>query len=319
MYNKEQKMQFINYSLKKSDGDIENLKKSWENFFNRIGKIEKDFDDDISNFSYETIMLALHLFLKGSVIYQETELSKLKLYIDWCIINGKTPNTENKIEYISLNDIDVSVAYKLSMVKDEEHLNNYLDEALREVELDTIDNLYRTYFLLLFNGIKSNDIFELKESDVNYENKMITFNDKSIQLYPEAFKNVSKLSSMDYYVGKIRGNKTCETERYRMGYLIENTTENRDLLKIYTRIKMSRMNVVLRKKLGKTISLNSNNIYISGIFYRIHQNELLTKTVDITEYVENYINPKASEASKNRYINAFKTQYEIWKKAFNLL
>jgi len=315
MYNPAIKEQYIeDHLLHCASKNPEAIRKGDIIFFNKIGKAEEEFDIDIARADYEVLIIMLGLLCSGSAAYQRVFLSNLKKYIDWCIINGKTQNTENSLFNTTIENIDFSQSYSQSMVKDENHLIDYLDVVLKGVNEGNVDIFNRTCFLLMWNGFTMKEIVDLKTTQFDAINHYITTNGQKILISDACFESLNILLKTKgwYFTGGF--SKVRYVSKIESDFLVNNTSEKRKNINVYLMQNISKINKYYKQQMKQQIFLNCSNIIKSGIFYRMYQNELNNIPIDLSEYVKRF-NSKGSIGS---YESNIKIEYENWKKAFSL-
>lgn len=321
IYNPEVKKAYIDHNLSISQTAVpEAQSKALENLFKRLGNIEEDFEVDIANADYETAMSMLSLLGRGGVKHNINMVCILKNYVNWCIDTGKICKTENVFDGISFKDIDKSAAYRISMVKDEQQLSEYLDVCFHDVSEDNIDIIYRTYALLVFNGIEPTLVQYLTPENVNFEEKTIVMNSIVIPMSKLVLGHLSDLNNIQYYVTGAGKKKNIRRLKANTGHLIEMTSTNREAINRYFIAAMSKAAKKYYEETQTKKSITSNGIYKSGIFYRAYMRELRGEDVNVDEYFKF---DKAAQCPDNVALRTHHTkiltiEYVQWKKAFGL-
>lgn len=317
MFNITQKLEFIKKQTLLSDAsDIEEIKKGWTNFFNRLSKLEEEKNKDFSMMTVDEIDNVLSKFLRGGKIYKETTLSNLSTYFEWCLDNQITLLTQNILLAKKVKNIDTSSSCADTMVKDEEDLKQCLDNinVFREESLETIDNLYRCYLYLLFSGLTIDEAFNLLEKDIDLNNNQIVIGDKKIILSQNTRDKIEDVLSMDYLVVRRRN-----VEFVKTGYLFENTVSADERPENYREKMKVIWDVAISKKFSYSDrELTQSTILKSGIFYRMHQKEIQGGVVDCQEYLEMCKYNVTTIDNPNMVIANCKNEYAEWKKAFKL-
>lgn len=318
MYNEEIKKEFINYYLSKSlSGNQESTNRKINGILERLGRVESEFGIDISHADYETAMSMVGMFLKGGAAYQNSQLSEVRQYLEWCIVNGKTPILENPLAGVTVKDIDLRFFYKISMVKEERELLEYLDISLKPIQADTIDNLYRVYCLLLFSGLTPDEALHIKEVDVKLPHRRIMANGNTINLSDKTTYFVKTLMDMDGYAKQTKSGMSIR-KKANDEYLLTFSTENRKYVSLYCKQAISKSNALYRTSTGKKTFLNSTNIFNSGIFNRMYEKERQIGTVDLQEYLRHYTKESMSTSAFGFKKTTGFLEYDTWKRAFAL-
>jgi len=319
MFNPTQKEEFIKYVMEKSNTkDRERGESNLINFFYRLSSIEEEFGKDFSMFNFDEIKIALSILCRRSVKYQITILSQLRQYLEWAIMTNNSLDTENRLIGFSTNDVDVSMSYGMSMVKNEEQLSEYLDITLRPMQDDTIDNMYRALFHMLFNGLDFQEAVDLKTNQIDLETKTIKLLDKNIDISEMCCKVINYLLQMDGYVVQLFRDGWRYVDKADTGHVLERTVDHRDNIEKAMEPAISNIFGRLKKELGYKISITRNDIYLSGVFYRTYIKELNEKKIDLSEYFLKYQHQVFSIKSPDAKINEGMEEYLSWKKAFGL-
>lgn len=309
MYNEKQKLYFLS-------SIIESERQPEISLFNDIEKKESFYKKDISEMDYDEAKdTLLHLGGRG-IRSKSHQLSRLKLYINWCI-NNKITNNEEILNNFAPTDIINTSILSTKMVKDPEHLQELLDVVYESENEETRHNIKRMRFWFVYNGLTVKELTYLKKKDVDIEKNQICLKDRIIELMPETKRLVISCFSMDYYNVTVNGNNVRKpillTEYAAMNY--DNPTDQTRL----TLIQMfSKFNNIYRKTTNNIIKLSPACLRDSGIYYRWYVNEKNKKPIDYEEYSE-LKTKQYDKISYNRKIKEIGINYESWKKAFELV
>lgn len=319
MFNKEIKNKYIAYAVAVSDAqDIQTYKKNIINWFNRIGDFEKGFKKDMLDMTPEEIKILLGKFLKGGKLYQENNLCTLKTYCRWGIECGLSSINVNWLDNLKLSDIKIEQTYANTMVSSETELIEVIDTVLEDINRNSSDNIIRCICLLLFAGIKYDDIWYLKDSDIDLDKKIIVYKSRTIEMSDALYEILKHNRDMEEMVIVGRG-RTAEriSSIIHEGYVISNSKEyngNREKMKKF-------YNVSISKKLSESNQkdLTNTTIYDSGVFYRIYLNEKNTGEINCLEYLwarrNRYTTIEFPERVKNRCCY----EYIAWKNSLNVI
>lgn len=316
MYNEDVKKQYIAHSILLSrSNNKEKYERGIINRFNRSECIEKEFGKDILDMKQDEFILFLEKFLRGGKEYQENTLSTIKSYCEWGIEKNISNIEFGWLSSLKISGIDVSNTYSNSMVKNEEDLIEILDNILDEVKRDTSDNVIRIIALLLFAGVQYDDIWEIKESDINLDSCEISYRGRSIYMSKKVRSLVSHNINMDSMLVTGKSSEHMR-EIIKEGYLISNTKEYAG-----ERIKMMKTyNAAISKKYGDCErAITNTTIYDSGVFSRIYEKENRTGEIDCMEYLWARRNRATTITFPDRVKMKCRYEYDLWKKAFNLI
>lgn len=341
MYNEPQKLLYIESYLKKSKIKNKEIRhRNMRNFFDRIQDIEKHFDKDFSMFDCEEVKTALAVVCRRSVKYQKTVLSELRGYVEWCIDNECSLDFENRLIGITTDDIDMVASYKINMFKDEAELNSALNMVLTPIQEDTSNNILRAMFHLLFNGISYNEIFDIRSNQVDLEKQIIHLSNRNVNISSMCRDRLKYVMGMYEFFSapKFDANNVepadeetfgfCSKKASRPGvkkypivkngYAIENSKRDRASMPAIYRPIISNAFAALRQAKGDMITTTTGDIIMSGIFYRIFENEKKSGELDFSEYII-----MANLDNKNEYglsasLRDAESLYMGWKAAFEL-
>lgn len=333
MYNEPQKLLYIESYLKSSNvKDKETRLGSMCNFFNRIQEPEVSLDKDFSMFNYEEIKMALAIICRRSVRYQKSVLSELRGYLEWSIDNGLSLDCENRLIGITPSDIDIVASYRINMFGNETELNLALDKILTPMQEDTSNNILRAILHLLFNGVSYNAVFDIRSSEVDFENNIIHLHGRDIKISVMCCNILRYVMGMYEFFEAPRfdtGNIDSQLAGLnrsarkfsivKSGYAIENSRDNRSAMPLTYKPIITKAFAALKAMNRDMISTTIGDIVTSGIFYRIFENEKENGEPDFSEY---FI--VAKQDDKNEYglaasLRDAEAQYYGWKKAFGLV
>lgn len=317
MYNPDIKNQYVSHALEVSDSqNLLKYKRNLLNRFERSAPLEEASGKDILFMTQEEIRLFLKGFLRGGKDYQVATISMIKSYCDWGISNSISPFKENWLKDIKVSDIDISASYADSMLKDESDFLACLDTTFPDVTLDTISNIFRCVLLLIFWGVDKDDVWYLKESDMNLKARVINYKSTEINMSDALFDIVSYILRMDKIT---KEGKTSEygVDIIRQGYLISNSKQY-DLEEDRRKMRAT-YTVSLSKALSECErSLTNTTIADSGVFYRMFLNEQETGTINCLEYLRARRTQPATINAPDRVKAKCTHEYNTWKRAFNL-
>lgn len=263
MYNEEQKKNFIN-----SYTDKESTVLSCIAFFQAIEQHEIRWGADICTRQKEDIIYVLEETTGIRTVTKAGRLSILKKYLQWCLQN----NIPGAID--SLKDVDKILGYdklRTHTVANPRHLQMYLDTIFNPESENGVDNTFRCYFWLAYGGMAEEDIFTVTVNDIDLRNMIVKYKTTEIPIYKEAiqaFRNCVELDAFQVDGGV--GSK----------YLIPRVTGSLLLrgTKGETKIQGFRVSLSRCSKkaidFGKTdMKLSYFRVWLSGLFYRMHENE----------------------------------------------
>lgn len=319
MYNCQQKESYIDAVIELSlSKEAEKNRIAMINFFNRLEVVEDDIGKDFSMMNFDEIKLVLSVLCRRTIKYQITVISNLKRYLQWCITNGCSLDRENRLICIKPTDVDYSLSHKMSMVKDEEQLGAYLDIVLKVMKEETSDNMYRTILYLVFSGFNLSEIIEITDDKVDIENGTIRHNENLVQLSEKCIEIVKYYKGMTHFVAAVGNNSERSIEIIKTGHLIERTVKSRISMKETLSVSISNIFTELKEHEGHLLSITLNNLWLSGVFYRMYEKEVSTGMLCFDEYLMKFQDSINGAYSPSIIEDECRLEYERWKKAFGL-
>lgn len=319
MYNEELKKRFLDWHTNSETG-----KKQYELSFNAFEKYEEEWGADLCTRSTEELQPVLNNLLGMRTRGRVSRLALYRAYVKWCLEN----NVEGACDGLLHVKVDDARILKCKMVNSPLHLQSYLDIICAKESQHTIDDTFRCYLWLAYAGCPEEEIFDIKTSDVDFENFVIKspYSEKQRE-YPiyleslQAFKNCVELDQFVYF----HPNYSREILRQRV--------PGKQLLKgIKTEARLRQMRVELSRKSKKAVEEGKTNMrisyyraWLSGVFYRMYRLELVGIEPDFTEIADEFMSGKTYNLSSGRNLIGAKQRrvakeymedYERWKSAF---
>lgn len=247
-------------------------------------------------------------------------LTILKEYVLWCMAENVPGVCDGMLQ---IKDVGLK-KMRRQLVSSPLHLQKYMDEIFDDEETETMDVLYRCYYWMAFAGIKEEDILQIKCSDVDFSSMSIYYGETSAPIYREgilAFRKAIELKYFRYihpnYEPILRERIPGET--IMRG--IKAVTKSKTIRSFLSRYS-SRM-----CKEGKTdMQLSYSRVRLSGIFFRVYENERLGIPPNFTDVIMDEYPEKLREKYQGdekefiryqkRRMNAYMEDYRRWKLAF---
>lgn len=318
MYNAELKEKFV-----KEYTDSINIRKSFLSLFNTTEKYEKEWGADICTKTEDE----LKDFAEDIIGFRYTSKSRISLlrnYVEWCINNGVPGACDGALKLT----VDGLEKLKHEMVRNPRHLQRYLDDICSPESDCTADNAVRCYYWLAYAGMKEEDIFNVKGSDVKFDDMIVGYNNEAYTLYREslpAFKNCVYLKEFVYVHPNY---PPVKRERVPGDILIRGF---RSTPTVYSmRVELSRRS----KKYLERCKKNGNNdalklsyyrVWLSGIFYRFYEDELAGIKPNFKALVDMVSGDKIykmdsgrnTQLAKHRKLaSEYSADYKRWKMTF---
>lgn len=315
MYNEELKTRFVKeYTTSVSMAEV------CKNVFDVFERYEEEWNDDLCTRRAEDLQPIVDEVVGFRARSKWSKLIMLKDYVKWCIGMG-VPNACDGMLNITNIGLD---KVKRQTIANPLHLQKYLNDICENESEKTTDNIYRCYYWLAYGGVPEKDILNIKCSDVDFPNMVVHYNETIIPVYREAipaFKNCVELTQFVY--NHPNYTKTVWRERVEGNTLVRGIRSLPSLKSI--RVELSRRS---RAKMdeGKTdLKLSYYRVWISGVFYRAHEREIIGEKLNFNAIAAQQIEGKeykmdsgrnTQEAKKRQLARDYMEDYQRWKLAF---
>lgn len=267
MYNEELKTKFINYhtTSDRTRGNCVAL-------FNALEDFEVEQGADICTIKADLLLPALNDVMGVKSRSATTRHSILKEYAKYCINN----NVDGACDALLNIVCNTYEKLKTRTVPSPKGLQAYLDTVFDKESEQTIDNLYRCYFWLAFGGMIEDDIFEVTNNDIDFRRMVVRYDKRNtvIPIYTEALDAFYNCVELE----KFRHKHSCYSEDKQMQYRIDGNLLLRGIKKD---LNKSTTKAEISKRTSKNdVKLSYLRAWMSGVFYRMWEAELLGKPVD---------------------------------------
>jgi len=309
MYNPEIKGRFIKeYSTKDS------IRTICLKTFNKLEPFEESWGADFCTQKEEVILPALNAILGARAEGQRTRSTILREYVKWCMANGIPGACDSMYHVDTTRDIS---KIREQTVKNPAHLQRLLDGICLPVESNTVDIIIRGFVWLAYSGIAEEDIFKILDSDIDFANMVIHYQDRDYLIYREAIPALTqcvKLQTFTVY----HPNYAVPMAAPRVGghQLLRGTKSDASL---------KNMKAILSKRMKENkasdtnyLKLSYHRIWLSGVFYRMHEQELAGIPPDFSGIAEERMGDKeySNKAyNRHRLAKSFMTDYQRWKQS----
>ena len=250
-----------------------------------------------------------------------TKLIALREYVKWCRDVMHIEGVSNGIFNVNIDGIDMM---RERTVVNPLHLQRYLDAVYDSEDRKGADNAYRCYHWLAYGGVREEDIVTIKDSDVDLSSMVVNYKDTEIPIYREAipaFKNCITLTGFTYNHPNYG---TPLVKPRASGNILLRGISSPTPSTMTLRVEVSRTS---KEGEGKTsLRLSYNRLWLSGVFYRMYEREMLGEEVNFKPIVAYHIEGKEYKISKNNPIQKKKRKlereyagdYARWKLAYKL-
>jgi len=320
MFNEKQKQDYITFEAA-TDGSI-------LRYFVRIASKETEYSKDLADMNLTQLVDTL----KSLNIRREESrghlLSLLRGYVNWCILNGKTTNT-NVINQITPESIGSINAVVDNMIGGPKHLNQIFEDALDYENYENKSKMSELLLRLLHEGITLEEIQAFTKNDINYDNSEIkTVHGMTFKVSDEIACLWKECTNIDFYEkknGRSQVSKKSNVKEYTKYDLVN----NKYLFRTIVSNKVNANDKITLDSLRKIIltvftacekkTIPARNINYSGIFYKLYLLEQEGKEITPELLIE-YFRITYDEKSRLKNITRkWKIDFEDWKIAFGYL
>lgn len=291
MYNEEIKKEFLEGIGNKTNYLV---------LFNQTKELEEKEHDDLYNIPTDVTLK--YLIKKKTLTALTTAKSKYKVikrYKKWAITKDLV---EQGVKYIEPK-IDIEQLYmkycQAVIFKTPKQLIDKLNECLyrRNNEGISSDELIITYLILLYQGFQTDEIFQLKLSNVQLvNNTAVIQNDrKVVNVYSEFIESLTRLYyCRTYSKDSNSDNSTINMNEYYISMGDQRTQKQ-------TKDRITRL---ISKRVFPVVKFNINDLYIMG---RMYEAKLFDKTFD--EFYDKF---QSEIDHKITYKDKLRLMYETW-------
>lgn len=331
LYNEALKKRFIDEAgLSKTKNDVALC------MFGPACRFERAAGKDLYQMQPDELQSVIDEVFTGNILYKKSMFSVLKLYLEWCSVQGLPGAVcrTDGLNYFGLANV------RRSMVADAGMLQNVLDSLFRPEFDGGLDVTFRAYYWLLFSGVTADEAVNLTANDIDFSRKTIhccTGVDVMLR-YPESMSSLMYCIMADHFVVYYDHglqNKQPVTRKHERS---DGDTILRGLARYENRTKEPSIDsriadkmLVMRKQGGVEYKITTQSILRSGVFYRAYCEERATgESPDFSEWIDIAIRERKMKAKggdepkkmsstniRNLLHDTF-IDYEIWKDAFGL-
>ena len=316
MFNSELKTRFVReYTSSVSTAKV------CETIFNQFEPYECVWNADLCTRSAEDLQPIIDTIVGFRVRSKWMRIIVLKDYVKWCINVANVPGACDGMLQINTIGLD---KVKQQTIASPLHLQKYLDQICSPESDKSTDSIYRCFYWLAYGGVAEEEILSSKCADVDFTNMVVHYKDTEIPIYREAisaFKNCVELDQFVY--NHPNYSKTVWKERVDGDTLVRGIRSN---LSIYSlRVEISRRAKNNEEKTG--LRLSYFRTWISGVFYRMYERELIGEKPDFNAVAAQQMVGKTykldsgrntPEAKKRQLARDYMDDYERWKLAFKI-
>ncbi len=296
--------------------------------FEAIEPYELGWNADICTRSSDEIKPVVEDIIGVRSSSKRLRLSILREYNRWCKKNNVEGVTDGILE---VRETGVE-KMRRSMVANPQHLQRFMDCIFDKESDETVDNISRSFYWLAYAGIKEEEVFNVLEKDVDFENMVIHFKNKEFPIYKEgipALRNCVKLR--EFRVIHPNYPQGVYKDRIEGDNLLRGIKSN-SLSTL--RVTISKKNKVPRyrdqfDKDDKSLDIQTSyyKVWLSGLFYRVYEFERAGVPPDFMDVAADHMEGKTYNLSSGRNLIGAKQRqlakdyledYNRWKGAFSI-
>lgn len=315
MYNEELKRKFIDYVSSSI-----NTRESCVEVFKIFAPYEEEWGSDLCTRTAEELKPIVSSMVGVRSNGHRLRMSILRSYGKWCIDNNVDGATYGAI---TVNP-DVLDKMRMQTVISPVHLQKFLDSIYSKESENTVDNIYRCFYWLAYGGCPEEYIPKITTDDVDFYNMVVKYNGKEYPIYREGIKAFKVCVDMYYFV-HIHPNYVEDIKRLRCdgNILIRGIKSVPSEASIRAEISRRNRNALADKKTD--LKLSYYRVWLSGVFYRTYQLELIGVEPDFMDLAAEFMNGKTYNLSSGRNTIAAKQRqiardylrdYDNWKMTF---
>ena len=315
--NEDSKQQFI------SDTKTTKQNEQWiAGLFRSVIHAEEEFGKDLADMNADEVNKAL---ASSDVISSITIANRIPFvvrYKHWCADHGFGALIISADEL----NVDLSDNIRDTMVATPASLSHALDMAMKPTNPDSAMYIYRAFLWMGFAGLYSDDAIKVRDSDVDFRQRRILFNNRWYMIPDEGIEDLKRAARIESFCridtesGKIRHFRRSEGDLIMRG---QNPRNEALSDRQYVRSTLTYV-IADRFTSAGYSGMSFNRIRKSGIFFRTLQSELKGFPVNFYEVGhDDYIHTGKVETAGQtkqkilrRTILSYEKDYEAWKIAF---
>lgn len=288
--------------------------------FNAMEPYETVWGADLCTRSAEQLQPAIDNIMGLRSYSKWTALTALREYTKWCMLM-KLPGACDGMMHVDTLGLE---KIRKRMVASPFHLQKYFNEVFDAESEETIDNIYRCYLWLAYDGMSEEDALNVRSDDVDFQNMLISCNDIEIPIRHEAlpaFRNAATLKSFRY---KHPNYKPVRRDRAAGDTIMRGIKANTQVMTI--RSTLSKRFSEAFKENRTELQLSFYRIWLSGLFYRMYERERAGVQVNFSEIAVREMAGRdyslngggTLKQKENRKAKDYMEDYQRWKLAFSI-
>lgn len=312
MYNAEQKSKFI-----KEFTDSVKTREAAQNLFKTIMKYEEEYGADVVTMDLCALQRVFNLISGMRVGSQVMPRYVLREYSKWALEHGVSGATDAAMHL----DSPGIEKFRTETLKNPKQLQVFLNTICVPESEQTSDNNLRAWYWLAYSGVQADESVLIKSSELDFDSLILTHNGIPYPIYREsvpAFRNCATLSQYRYFhpnYGEVVIRDRVNSDLLLRGIRGEPT------LGVF-RSELSKRNRAAIADGKTTLKMSYHRIWLSGVFYRMHEDELAGIPADFYAVTNMKLGDKQFKLSSGRNTQQYKREvisrdylidYERWK------
>lgn len=309
MYNEELKSRFI-----KECCEDKSATNRAHRLFEAAEGFENNWGNDICTMPEDVLGEALQEITSARLGTQLADMSILKKYARWCLDNQVPSACEGLLKNHEVGCDKL----RTTMVDSPEQLQSYMDKAFPSINDCRVDNLCRGLYWLAYMGFEEKEAAEVRVEHVDLKNASIHFGGKLYPIYREAIPTIRYLCSANSFI--------YDYKKYEAVIERDSGTQLLRGMRSGSGVNTDSIGRLAARRLAsisanpdEKIVLRYKSLRLSGIFYKMLDDERRTGDVNFGEYLKMYFSNTDQLAPKRRGRKEVElaTDYQRWKAAFN--
>lgn len=317
MYNERQKIRFLD------DVGLAETTRGWAiTVFNSTEKLESEYDMDIARMTADDTGRALCYSSIMSASTFANRASFIIKYKKWCNDNG--------IDSILISSKDIKMdltdSMRTSMIYSPSQLRDITLEAFPDKDgLRSMAPAYRAMLWFAFAGIYDIDAATIKDSDVNFDARVVNVNGRWYELHEYSIKDIRSAIKVDAFDRRMSDGSIHTFRRADGDTILRGRKLKRDISpeRYVEKTLRSVVNVAMTS-IGKP-GMSYIKVRKSGIYYNMLMREVrgfhvnfYTVAHDDFDHSTNHDSPtpEAKQKMISRTVLNYLRDYAAWKKAF---
>ena len=302
MFNAELKDRFLETFQSEAE------RRNFQTLFRQTEETERILGRDLWGWTQDEV----EEFIMGLNVRHTAALRKsafIRTYLRWCA-DANGGNVEGEV--LELKRVSVRATPENNrLFADPQDLQEFMDSVFEPEEMCRVDNIYRALFWMGFSGIHSKDVLSVRMNDYHRETQEIVLNGQSYPLYAQSIASLDNCLILDKFSrASCVGGKAFEVQLPRMegDEILRPVAQRNATNKPELRRFMQRANDLIQKKAGgeKYRSIRYSDLYVSGIFCRMHEIELKGIPVSFDILIE------GTELYRETAESRLRADYEAW-------